>query len=90
MALPIRAIPSPARRPDEYRADGARGYLRPCPGTRALFESGSANSRLPIVGDVRGSHFMMCVENVADKETRNCSPEIDIGKRIATDARRAA
>lgn len=39
---------------------------------------------LPIVGDVRGSHFMMCVENVADKKTKALfDPEIDIGHRIA-------
>ncbi len=39
---------------------------------------------LPIVGDVRGSHFMMCVENVADPETREHFPEeVNIGKRIS-------
>ena len=39
---------------------------------------------LPLVGDVRGSHFMMCVENVADRETREPLPdEIDVGKRIS-------
>ncbi len=39
---------------------------------------------LPIVGDVRGSHFMMCVENVANKETKALLPaEIKIGNRIA-------
>src|SRR5262249_47947744 len=39
---------------------------------------------LPIVGDVRGSHFMMCVENVADKATRALFPdEVNIGKRIS-------
>tara|TARA_B100002003_G_C14130861_1_gene543926 strand:+ start:728 stop:2128 length:1401 start_codon:yes stop_codon:yes gene_type:complete len=38
----------------------------------------------PIVGDVRGSHFMMCVECVADKETKSLLPEhVDIGKLIA-------
>ena len=38
----------------------------------------------PIVGDVRGSHFMMCIENVADKETKALLPEeIAIGNRIA-------
>ena len=37
-----------------------------------------------IVGQVRGSHFMMCVENVADKKTREHLPEeAHIGKRIA-------
>ncbi len=39
---------------------------------------------LPLVGDVRGSHFMLCVENVANKQTRELLPyEIGIGKRIA-------
>ena len=38
----------------------------------------------PIVGDVRGSHFMMCIENVGDKETKALLPtEADIGSRIA-------
>ena len=38
----------------------------------------------PIVGDVRGSHFMMCIENVADKESKALfSPEVAIGDRIA-------
>lgn len=41
---------------------------------------------LPLVGDVRGSHFMLCVENVANKETKELlAPEIGIGKRIATE-----
>jgi putrescine aminotransferase len=39
---------------------------------------------LPTVGEVRGSHFMLCVENVADKETKELLPrEANIGKRIA-------
>jgi putrescine aminotransferase len=39
---------------------------------------------LPIVGDVRGKHFMMCVENVADPKTGALFPdEIDIGRRIS-------
>jgi adenosylmethionine-8-amino-7-oxononanoate aminotransferase len=39
---------------------------------------------LPLVGDVRGSHFMLCVENVADKEARELLPaSVEIGKRIA-------
>ncbi|NIB42188.1 aminotransferase [Pseudomaricurvus alkylphenolicus] len=38
---------------------------------------------LEIVGDVRGHQFMMCVENVANKETKALlSDEIDVGKRI--------
>jgi len=41
-------------------------------------------SDLPIVGDVRGKCFMMCVENVADKATKALFPiEVQIGKRIA-------
>ena len=45
---------------------------------------------LPIVGDIRGKCFMMCVENVADKDTKEMFPaEVAIGKRIsnACDAR---
>ena len=39
---------------------------------------------LPIVGDVRGKCFMMCVENVADKESKALfGPEVEIGERIA-------
>ena len=39
---------------------------------------------LPIVGDVRGKNFMMCIENVADKETKELLPaEVRIGNRIA-------
>jgi len=39
---------------------------------------------LPLVGQVRGRHFMMCVENVADKATREHLPEAaNIGKRIS-------
>ncbi|GIT54799.1 MAG: hypothetical protein Ct9H300mP16_19590 [Pseudomonadota bacterium] len=38
----------------------------------------------PIVGDVRGSHFMMCIENVGDKETKALlPPRAHIGSRIA-------
>jgi adenosylmethionine-8-amino-7-oxononanoate aminotransferase len=44
---------------------------------------------LPLVGDVRGSHFMMCVENVADRETKELLPEeIDVGTRIADQCER--
>ena len=28
----------------------------------------------PIVGDVRRSYFMMCIENVADKEAKKLLP----------------
>ncbi|MDN2663218.1 aminotransferase [Psychromonas sp. 14N.309.X.WAT.B.A12] len=39
---------------------------------------------LSIVGDVRGSHFMMCIESVANKETKELIPyEANVGKRIA-------
>ena len=39
---------------------------------------------LEIVGDVRGSHFMMCVENLADKDTKELfAPEIQVGNRVA-------
>ena len=42
---------------------------------------------LPIVGDVRGSNFMMCIENVADKDTKELLPEeAHIGNRIAEHA----
>ncbi|MBT8080125.1 MAG: aminotransferase [Gammaproteobacteria bacterium] len=42
---------------------------------------------LPIVGDIRGRLFMMCVVNVADKKTRQFfAPEINIGKRISDNA----
>jgi adenosylmethionine-8-amino-7-oxononanoate aminotransferase len=39
---------------------------------------------LPMVGDVRGSHLMACVEFVADRETRTHYDEsIDVGKLVA-------
>lgn len=39
---------------------------------------------LPLVGDVRGSHFMMCIENVADTETKELLPDsARVGNRIA-------
>ncbi len=42
---------------------------------------------LAIVGQVRGRKFMMCVENVADKETKELFPDdLDIGKCIANQA----
>lgn len=42
---------------------------------------------LDIVGDVRGSHFMMCVENVSNKETKELFPEdMNIGKTISIHA----
>jgi adenosylmethionine-8-amino-7-oxononanoate aminotransferase len=42
---------------------------------------------LDIVGDVRGSHFMIGIEFVADKTTKRIfDDEIMIGKRIAREA----
>jgi len=39
---------------------------------------------LPSVGDVRGSHFMLCVESVSNKETKETFPaEAKVGERIA-------
>lgn len=39
---------------------------------------------LPTVGNIRGRKMMMCVENVADKDTRALLPdEVNIGKRVA-------
>ena len=41
----------------------------------------------PIVGDVRGSHFMMCIESVADRATKALLPdEAKVGDRIARHA----
>lgn len=38
---------------------------------------------IDIVGDVRGSHFMMCVEIVADQKTKEIfKPALDIGHRV--------
>lgn len=40
-------------------------------------------AELPLVGDVRGRRFMMCIEYVADKERKELfGDEIRIGKRI--------
>ncbi|MES3677384.1 aminotransferase [Halomonas elongata] len=39
------------------------------------------------VGDVRGSHFMMCLENVADKATKELLPvDARVGDRVAFEA----
>ncbi|MEO6651248.1 MAG: aminotransferase [Ilumatobacteraceae bacterium] len=39
---------------------------------------------LPMVGDVRGSHLMACVEFVQDSETRvHYSEDLDVGKLVA-------
>jgi putrescine---pyruvate transaminase len=49
------------------------------------FESRLQSLReLPLVGDVRGSRFMMCTEYVANKKTREVLPEaVNVGKRIS-------
>src|ERR1700694_3310508 len=40
--------------------------------------------KLPLVGDVRGSHFMMCLEYVANKHSRALLDDgVNIGKRIS-------
>lgn len=39
---------------------------------------------LPTVGDIRGSHFMACVESVADRNTKTTFPDsLNIGKKIS-------
>ena len=44
---------------------------------------------LPIVGDVRGSHFMIGLEQVADKNTKELFPaELQVGKMIAREAQK--
>ena len=44
---------------------------------------------LDIVGDIRGSHFMMCLENVANKETKELfDGGVQIGNRIAAAAQK--
>jgi putrescine---pyruvate transaminase len=40
-------------------------------------------AHLPLVGEVRGRKFMICVENVADKSTKRLLPEaLDVGRRV--------
>ncbi|MGX8014238.1 aminotransferase (plasmid) [Mesorhizobium sp. ORM8.1] len=42
---------------------------------------------LPLVGDARGSHFMLCVESVADKQSKKLlEPSVGIGRRITAEA----
>ena len=42
---------------------------------------------LPLVGETRGKCFMLCVENVANKETKELLPaEVNVGERIAEHA----
>ena len=42
---------------------------------------------LPLVGNVRGKKMMMCVENVANKETKELLPdELNVGKLISNKA----
>ncbi len=49
----------------------------------------AALADLDIVGDIRGSHFMLCVENVADKESKALLPEkAHVGDRIAAAAQK--
>ncbi|MDD9875721.1 MAG: aminotransferase class III-fold pyridoxal phosphate-dependent enzyme, partial [Gammaproteobacteria bacterium] len=44
---------------------------------------------LDLVGDVRGSHFMLCVENVADKQTGALlADDLRVGDRIAEAAQK--
>jgi putrescine---pyruvate transaminase len=54
----------------------------------AYFETRMAEMMaLPMVGDVRGSKLMVCVENVADKARKTLLPEaLDVGKRISDTA----
>lgn len=41
------------------------------------------------VGDIRGSHFMMAIENVADKTTKELLPvEARVGDRVAAEAQK--
>ena len=54
---------------------------------RTVRTSGSALEELrelPTIGDVRGTHYMWCIESVLDKEDTEPFPEsINIGKRIS-------
>lgn len=51
-------------------------------------KSVKALEKISIVGNVRGSHFMIGIEPVADKETKVLFPaDLQIGKMIANEAR---
>jgi len=56
-----------------------------------VFEaSGRQLLDLPIVGDVRGSHFMMAIEMVTEKESKECfAVSVDISTRIFEHCRKA-
>ena len=41
---------------------------------------------LDLVGDVRGSHFMCCIEFVGNKETKELFEDVDIGSLVAREA----
>ncbi|GFE66839.1 aminotransferase [Litoreibacter roseus] len=61
-----------------HRAKRVGGYLEARLG---------ALSDLPMVGDVRGRRLMMCVESVADKETKTPLPDhLGVGKLISNAA----
>jgi adenosylmethionine-8-amino-7-oxononanoate aminotransferase len=51
-----------------------------------LIEQLETLRNLPMVGDVRGSHLMVCIEFVHDTETGEPYPyEVDIGKRVSNE-----
>lgn len=51
-----------------------------------FFERLSELKDVPTVGDVRGSHFMLCIENVADKASKRLfADKVNIGKRISNE-----
>ncbi len=56
--------------------------------TGKIFENGlKALEDLDVVGEVRGSHFMMGIEFVKDKQTKEVfADEINIGKKVAQQA----
>ncbi len=47
-------------------------------------------SDLPLIGDIRGSHFMVCLESVANKETKQLfDGSVNVGGRVAKHAQEA-